>query len=53
MRLVVYGRESLCELKQLVRSKFAAVVNRGLKASKFPGGHLFMPSYKPYGELSG
>ena len=47
MRLVVYGRESLRALEELVRSKFAAVVNRGLGASKFPGGNPFMLLYEP------
>ena len=48
MQLVVYGRESLCELEQLVQSKFATVVNRGLTVSHFPGGALpLTPSYKP------
>ena len=41
MRLVVYGRESIAELGQLVESKFASVVNKKLAVPHF-SGHLVL-----------
>lgn len=37
MRLVVYGRESIAELCNLVESKFASVLNKNLPAPEFSG----------------
>ena len=37
MRLVVYGRESMAELGQLVESKFGSVVDKKLAAPYFSG----------------
>jgi insulysin len=37
MRLVVYGRESVDELTDLVHNKFSSIKNTGRKAEKFTG----------------
>ena len=43
MKLAVYGKESLQELRSMVEEKFAVVKNSNLSAPEFPGEIVKQP----------